>query len=306
MDTSVTLVIFEEGKGLTEGFAVEANQEDTLADVTQKARARLQDDSIVLMAYQAGNKKEMDEGTTIRECAAPIFIACRGGADSSASSKKPIDIPKVRTATALPIIGNMHEIRNGPHKVAAFNIAEWFTRYKQEVFSLDAPFLAGVDDPETRPVFIADPQIVQQLVDEEHKFPKMWTSKVNQVISFLGGKGLFTSSSTDPEWHTARPLMSKPFNEVKIRQYFDIIENKSERYVAQLSKIVDSKQAVIGNLNDWNSCFTFDTVMHASLGSDLGNLEALGEKRPLDPFLPAFRKAFAYNLKYNAGFKVSE
>jgi len=304
MATSVTLVIFEEGKGLTEGFAVEANQEETLATVTQKVRARLQDESIVLLAYEAGNKKEMDEGATIRECAAPIFIACRGGADSGEIEKQePIQVPKVRTATALPIIGNMHEIRNGPHKVAAFNIAEWFTRYKQEVFSLDAPFLAGVDDPETRPVFIADPQIVQQLVDEEDKFPKMWTSKVNQVISFLGGKGLFTSSSTDPEWHTARPLMSKPFNEVKIRQYFDIIENKSQRYVAQLSKIVDSKQAVIDNLNDWNSCFTFDTVMHASLGSDLGNLEALGEKRPLDPFLPAFRKAFAYNLKYNGGLR---
>ena len=222
----------------------------------------------------------------------------------------PIAVPRARVlGSYLPIMGNMLEIRYlGRHKVAAFNIAEWFAE-SGDVFSLNAPFLAGIGEKEkkVRPIFIADPAIVQELVDREDDFPKMWTSKVNQVISFLGGKGLFTSSTTDHEWHTARPLMSKPFNEVKIRQYFDIIRDKSERYVDQLSNILrdsPSKEGVtINNLNDWNSCFTFDTVMHASLGTDLGNLEALGTGKPLDPFLPAFRKAFGLNLKFSAGWQ---
>ena len=42
--------------------------------------------------------------------------------------------------------------------------------------------------------------------------------------------------------------------------------------------------------------------MEASLGVDLKNLEALGEGRPLDPFLPAFRTAFSMNIKFARGF----
>ena len=72
----------------------------------------------------------------------------------------------------------------------------------------------------------------------------------------------------------------------------------------QLERRVGGGEALISELNDWNSCFTFDTVMEASLGTDLKNLEALGEGRPLDPFLPAFRKAFQLNLKFSQGWEM--
>ena len=120
-----------------------------------------------------------------------------------------------------PVVGNMPHVGFLGERPFAYNIGEMFAKYG-DIFTLKLDMLGGVDDQDkcggVLPIFIADPAIVQELVLREKEFPKMWTSKINKSISFLGGKGLFTSSTVDREWQTARPLMSKPFNEVKIKQ----------------------------------------------------------------------------------------
>merc|ERR1711959_230603 len=178
-----------------------------------------------------------------------------------------IDLP--RGPKPWPVVGNMPHVGFLGERPFAYNIGEMFAKYG-DIFTLKLDMLGGVDDQGkgdgVLPIFIADPAIVQELVLREKEFPKMWT--------------------------------------LKIKQYFDIIVDKSERYVDQLERRVGGGEALISELNDWNSCFTFDTVMEASLGTDLKNLEALGEGRPLDPFLPAFRKAFQLNLKFSQGWEM--
>ena len=85
----------------------------------------------------------------------------------------------------------------------------------------------------------------------------------------------------------------------------------SALYVDQLTKVVRRGRGgpgvgvAVPEMNDWNCAFTFDTVMEASLGVDLGNLEEISEGRPLDTFLQNFKIVLPQVLQFSTGWQVS-
>lgn len=218
---TMTVAIFPpSGRG---GFVVTVPSDATIEDVARSAEREIGEGKVFLWT---------EEGIPAKEVAS-ILVATRDnrpptralkGAPLAASPTGPEDVavPKEvpRGPTPLPFIGNMLSMTLGPHSIPAYNIAELFPKYGP-TFTLKIGILTGVDRPDLAPIFTSDPVVVEQLLKREADFPKMWTSQANKLISFLGGSGLFTSSTTDPSWKTARPLMSRPFNEVKIRQYFN-------------------------------------------------------------------------------------
>jgi cytochrome P450 len=137
-----------------------------------------------------------------------------------------------------------------------------------------------------------DPCMVDEMMNRQVDFPKMWTSPPERAIADFGGKGLFTSSSTDTEWETGHGVLPKFFNVFRMKKYFPIILNKTEIFIKEWQKL--GTNGVIDDANDWLACMAADAVVKSVMDYDLCNVERKGNNQELHPFIKAFRYCIAH------------
>ena len=63
-----------------------------------------------------------------------------------------------------------------------------------------------------------DPHMVDEMMNCQIDFAKMWTAPVERALLEFGGKGLFTSSTTDAEWETGHGVLPKCFYAFRMKQ----------------------------------------------------------------------------------------
>jgi cytochrome P450 len=53
------------------------------------------------------------------------------------------------------------------------------------------------------------------------------------LCSFSADNGLFTSSTTSPDWQTARGLLSRGFNQLRLAGYFPLVMDKIRVFLGE-------------------------------------------------------------------------
>jgi hypothetical protein len=138
-----------------------------------------------------------------------------------------------------------------------------------------------------------DPCMVDEMMNRQIDFPKMWTAPIERAISEYGGKGLFTSSSTDAEWETGHGVLPKFFNAFRMKKYYPIILDKTETFIRQWVKL--GKNGVVEDANDWLACMAADAVVKSAMDYDMCNVERKGNNQELHPFIQSFRYCIAHS-----------
>lgn len=149
-------------------------------------------------------------------------------------------------------------------------------------------------------IVTVDPDMIGEMLHRQEDFPKMWTSaQERRVLEFVESGGLFTDSTTSPEWKTAHAILPKYFNALRIQNYYPIILEKTQAFVKEWTKLAVSRNGrnVIPDVADWFACMTADAVVKSSMDYDMRNVERKGAGEDLHRFLVAFRGAFGYLSK---------
>ena len=94
-----------------------------------------------------------------------------------------------------------------------------------------------------------DPYMVDEMLERQEDFPKMWTGAGERALQDYGGFGLFTSTTTDESWQTGHGVLPKFFNAIRIKNYFPTVLEKTQTFVEQWAKL--GNNAVIEDVNDW-------------------------------------------------------
>eukprot|EP00775_Hariotina_reticulata_P009541 gene9541-9705_t len=145
-------------------------------------------------------------------------------------------------------------------------------------------------------VLTCDPEVVAELLKRQDVFVKVWgRRKLEKRLQDFAGNGLFTSSTYDPDWETAHGLLPRGFNQIRIKNYFGVILEKTRSFAAAWFSKPPGYE--LTDVNDWLTCMTADAVVKASMGLDMANVECKATGAPLHKFVEAFR----YGLKAAIG-----
>eukprot|EP00877_Chromochloris_zofingiensis_P012868 jgi/Chrzof1/7835/Cz02g38090.t1 len=206
----------------------------------------------------------------------------------------------------LPLVGNAF-LAKGASNVPGFNfytnlftpdkVAKW-GRTVQVVLPSSAAPSGPIDGYETASmvpvVMTCDPCVVAELLERQEDFPKMWNDQRQLKIQKFTGNGLFTSSNTDMDWQTAHGLLPRGFNQIRVKNYFPVILDKTRTFMYEWSKLPEG--TLITDVNDWLTCMTADAVTKAAMGLDMQNVEKKAGDLPLHPFIVAFRLALSVSF----------
>eukprot|EP00882_Tetradesmus_deserticola_P011686 GHRQ01012364.1.p1 GENE.GHRQ01012364.1~~GHRQ01012364.1.p1 ORF type:complete len:311 (+),score=127.78 GHRQ01012364.1:1420-2352(+) len=137
-------------------------------------------------------------------------------------------------------------------------------------------------------VATCDPEVVGELLGRQDDFPKLFgRRKLEQKLQVVAGNGLFTSSTLEKDWKVAHGLLPRSFNQIRVKNYFPVLLDKTRSFVSAWAQLPQG--ATVTDLSDWLTCMTADAVVKASMGLDMGNVEAKAAGTPLHKFIAAFR-----------------
>lgn len=236
-----------------------------------------------------------------------VVIATRDGAPLSQAAAALPPLQEVPFGPKqLPLVGNAM-LAKGPTGVPQVNIMYnlWtnpaIERTWGETVCLSLPLdvfskcEAGVEpdfdeqDVPIKAIFTSDPEVVAELIQREDEFPKMWTRGKQLDIKAVSGDGIFTCSTTSPNWSAAHGLLPKHTNALRVKSYFPLLLDKTRSFCREWSKFAPG--AEIKEVPDWLACMAIDAMVKCLYGLDMRNVEKKSAGEPLHPFLNAFRDA---------------
>jgi hypothetical protein len=233
-----------------------------------------------------------------------------------------VDVPTAPGCLPGPI-GHALLAARGPHLHPIYNLAHHLflapePSKRPEIVRVRLPLMGpprGVfisknegDDSEAWSSVLQtrDPRVVAELLAREDVWPKKFDRPPQELLRDFAGPGLFTSSSDEPDWVTAHGVLPKLFNALRVTAMFPAVMTKTRAFVARWAALMpptstgdsttssSSSYAIIDHATDWLTSMTIDAVVLAAVGTDMKNVERVAEKRPLHPFITAFRYGLGY------------
>lgn len=221
---------------------------------------------------------------------------------SSTAQQAPKLLPIPAGPKPLPLVGSFLLYNQGGQGHPAYNFAaNVFAPEKRAVWGdtvlIVLPHSGGPDGEvlkDVQPglldyaVATCDPEVVAELLARQEDFPKLWgRRKAERSLQAVAGNGLFTSSTLDKDWQVAHGLLPRAFNQIRIKNYFGVLLDKTRSFVAAWAQMPQG--GTIEGVSDWLTCMTADAVVKAAMGMDMGNVEAKAAGQPLHKFIDAFR-----------------
>ncbi|KIY92424.1 cytochrome P450 [Monoraphidium neglectum] len=120
----------------------------------------------------------------------------------------------------------------------------------------------------------------------------MFNRRLQKNFQAFASNGIFTSSTTDPDWASAHGLLPRFFNALKVKAFYGTILDKTRVFMHEWSKRVAAagpEGALLEHANDWFACMTADAVVKCAIGLDMRNVERKGAGEALHPFIACFR-----------------
>ena len=167
------------------------------------------------------------------------------------------------------------------------------------------PGTAFHPDAEDFVTLTADAEVVRELLARRDDFPKLWNRPAQLNVQRFTENGLFTSSETSEDWHTAHALLPRAFNEIRIRQYASTIIRKTGVFIEQWANKLAQAKHETGNVDasfnvedmpEFLTAMTADAVVECSMGLDLKNVERIGAGEPAHDFVRLFRFCFGHSV----------
>lgn len=317
---SPSAVVFVPGN--KRGLRVAQKDAGTLQELLAAVERELHIFDARLFLMQAEGKPELTSSEQLAAAFGDAALCVQGsllllatadgqglGADAQAA---PPLAPVPTGPKPLPIVGNALAYTSGPYSATgalAYNVypnvlapdkvAAW-----GDTVVLRLPGCSGgrdiLPDAPSGMVDLAittsDPEIVGELLERQDDFPKLWGREViERRLQRFAGNGLFTSSTLDHDWQVAHGLLPRAFNQIRIKNYFPVILDKTRGFVAAWH--AQPNGALISDVNDWLTCMTADAVTKAAMGLDMQNVENKAYGLPLHKFIENFR----FGLKASVG-----
>ncbi|KAF8056108.1 cypD [Scenedesmus sp. PABB004] len=125
-------------------------------------------------------------------------------------------------------------------------------------------------------------------------FVKMWDRQQQLAVQRISDNGLFTSSTTHPDWQTGRGLLARGFNTLKLSSYWGLVLAKARGFMQEWARFPPG--SVVVDVNEWLAAMASDAVVFAATGWDMRNLERKGCGDAVHPFLSAFKFGLRFAL----------
>ncbi|KAF8059389.1 cypD [Scenedesmus sp. PABB004] len=286
---------------------------ESLDDLRAAVEERLHVEEARLFLDQLDGKPELTSTEALRGAYADpaaclqgalLLVATAGGAALGAeAAAAPRLAPVPDGPRPLPVLGNFTAYLRGGQGHPAYNLAANVFAPERRAAWGDTVVLhlpncaAGGDTFKEAPpgmvdwaVTTCDPEVVAELLERQPDFPKLWGREaIERALQDVAGNGLFTSSTLDHDWESAHGLLPRGFNQIRIKNYYPVMLDKTRSFAAAWAAVPQGGE--LCEINDWLTCMTADAVVKASMGLDMGNVEAKASGRPLHKFIEAFRYA---------------
>ncbi|KAF6264212.1 cytochrome P450 [Scenedesmus sp. NREL 46B-D3] len=143
-------------------------------------------------------------------------------------------------------------------------------------------------------VHTCDADVLQELLERQEDFPKMWNRANERMFTRMAENGIFTSDTPSSDWQTVHGLFPRGFNQLKIQTaYFPIIVKKTNNFVTEWSRFEPGH--LVTGVNNWLACLTADAVIKAACNVDMDNIARRARDEPVHPILEMFRRLGAIN-----------
>ncbi|KAJ3133811.1 hypothetical protein HK100_004064 [Physocladia obscura] len=210
------------------------------------------------------------------------IVVIETGASISANSKM-ADIPGPQASL---IFGNLYDILPDPLN----QVRNLFRKFGPIIK------LATVGPPG---VWIADPKDVEIVAEETETFWKRVTGGLAEIKP-VGGQGLFTSNTDDPDWILGHKLLIPAFAPKAIRAYSHEMGSLANKTLLVFKEISDSGEKVL--INRWMTNFTFETIGKTGFGYDFGLLDS--KDAPIHPFITSMAFCLQEGITRARSFKI--
>ncbi|KAI9188025.1 hypothetical protein H9P43_002416 [Blastocladiella emersonii ATCC 22665] len=167
----------------------------------------------------------------------------------------------------LPVFGNVHQL--APDFIAAMRN---FTRDYGKTFRMRAfniPLVAT-----------SDPELVEAVMNESPFFTKK-IAGVFAELQALGGRGLFTTDTSDPKWAPAHKLLTPTFSAGAMKMYLPDMLDATTKLVGSLEQM----DGQVVDIPQWMTRFALETISMCGFGTTFGLLD--GPDALLHPFIDA-------------------
>ncbi len=143
----------------------------------------------------------------------------------------------------LPIIGNLHQL-------SSYNPAQHFMKLMEEYGDILRIFT-----PIGNMIVVKSYEYTKELCDES-RFMKNLSRPLIELRG-LGGDGLFTAWTTEPNWQKAHNILIPGLGQRAMKGYYPMMLDIAERLLAKWHNIPEGKEF---NLTDDMTRLTFDTI----------------------------------------------
>ncbi|KAJ3127314.1 hypothetical protein HK098_006493 [Nowakowskiella sp. JEL0407] len=177
--------------------------------------------------------------------------------------------------TPLPFVGNIYDILPDP----TTGIYKLFDIYGP-VFKLS---LHGSEAIATN-----DPLVAEFLLKESEYMTKKMIGVLKEVKE-VGGNGLFTTNTGEPDWTLAHHLLMPAFSPKAMKAYTTEMGEIGKKLVNIFDRIAsnsDPENQVV-DVTRWMTNATFETIGHIGFGFDFGLLDSA--TAPNHPFIQAMQ-----------------
>ncbi|KAI8803638.1 cytochrome P450 [Cladochytrium replicatum] len=175
----------------------------------------------------------------------------------------------------LPIVGNLFDITPDP--------LNQFRKLHSDHGPLVHLTIFGRDIVTTN-----DPKYAEIFAKEGEYFTKKVLGILSEVKP-VGGQGLFTTNSDDPDWKLAHKLLMPAFSPKAIKRYTVEMGEIAQRTAAIFDHFVVTGEEV--PLDFWTTCLTFETIGKIGFGFDFHLVDSPDVQ--VHPFISAM--AFTLN-----------
>ncbi|KAJ3122264.1 hypothetical protein HK098_002969 [Nowakowskiella sp. JEL0407] len=173
----------------------------------------------------------------------------------------------------LPFVGNIYDLLPDP----ATGLFKLFKIYGS-VLKLN---LLGEESVATN-----DPAVVEFMMKESEFMTKKMVGPMKEIKE-IGGNGLFTTNTNEPDWTLAHNLLMPAFSPKAMKAYTTEMGEIGQKLVTVFDKIAANPIAEhrVADISRWMTNATFETIGHIGFGYNFGLLDSIDA--PIHPFIQA-------------------
>ncbi|KNE66288.1 hypothetical protein AMAG_10515 [Allomyces macrogynus ATCC 38327] len=179
----------------------------------------------------------------------------------------------LQSPPAIPVFGHAHLLA-----------PEFITPIRKLTAELGPTFALTIFG--RRIVVTSDADVVEQVMYESPFFTKKIAGLLGEIQP-VGGRGLFTSDTSDPLWAKAHKLLIPGFGTAPLKQYVPEMNHVTQ----QLTAAIDQQLGEPVMVTEWMTRFTFQTIGMCGFAFDFHLLDA--PDAPMHPFIDAMNYCLA-------------